>query len=255
MLVGSHSERRYMRKFELWGERQSLRLPFTSAWARDRWVRNTYAQSIWTLRRNTLLAAARHCEVNGITHGYYFEFGCHGARTFRLAYDALSPLHDFTYVAFDSFEGLPDVTGIDVHGDLWYRGQMSTSEIDFKRLCKRHKIPEEKYRTIKGFYNDTLTPKLAAELGPLRAAVIYVDCDLYASTVPVLEFVKGFLQPGTLIVFDDWFLYNGDPARGERKAFADFCSANPRLLFQSFLSNNEHQAFIFLGETPEISQR
>ncbi|MFF4607838.1 TylF/MycF/NovP-related O-methyltransferase [Streptomyces sp. NPDC001339] len=215
-------------------------------------MRNTYAQSIWTLRRNTLLAAARHCEVNGITSGYYFEFGCHGARTFRIAYDAFSPLHDFTYVAFDSFEGLPDVTGVDVHGDLWYRGQMCTSEEDFRRLCKRHRIPEEKYRIVKGFYDSTLTPELAAKLGPQHAAVIYIDCDLYASTVPVLSFIKSFLRPGTLIVFDDWFLYNGDPERGERKAFAEFQLANPGLRFQRFLSNNEHQAFIFLGETPQL---
>ncbi|NGO41434.1 TylF/MycF/NovP-related O-methyltransferase [Streptomyces ureilyticus] len=206
------------------------------------------------LRRNTFLAASRHCELNAVTTGYYFEFGCHNARTFRLAYDAFSPLHDFTYVAFDSFEGLPDVTGIDVHGDLWYRGQMSTSEADFRRLCKRHGIPDEKYRVVKGFYDKTLTPELAAELGPLHAAVIYIDCDLYVSTVPVLKFVKSFLRPGTVIVFDDWFLYNGDPQRGEQKAFAEFCLENPGFRFQSFLSNNEHQAFIFLGETSQPQQ-
>jgi O-methyltransferase len=78
--------------------------------------------------------------------------------------------------------------------------------------------------------------------------LIYVDCDLYSSTVPVLRFCKDFLQLGTVIVFDDWFCFYGDPDRGERRAWAEFCQANPDLRFVNFISTNETQAFIYLGE-------
>lgn len=248
MTFEARAERRYIRRLKVDSRFNSFCWPFTAAWTRRRWMRNTYDQFNWSLRRGVLLAIARFCDLNGLTNGYYFEFGCHRARTFRLAYDAFNPLYDFTYVAFDSFAGLPDVKGTDVHGDLWYRGQMKTSEAEFKRICKRHGIPVRKYRTVKGFYADTLTHELAAELAPLRAAVVYIDCDLYASTVPVLNFVKDFLQPGTVIIFDDWFLYFGDPNRGERRAFREFRAANPRLHFEPFLGNHEHQGFVYIGE-------
>jgi O-methyltransferase len=247
--LGARGERRYIKKLNADGRRRAFCWPFTAAWTHQCWTDSIYAQFNWSVRRSVLLGISRFCELNGITNGYYFEFGCHRARTFRLAYDAFSPLHDFTYVAFDSFAGLPDVTGIDVHDDLWYRGQMCTSEPEFRSLCKGHGIPEDDFRTVKGFYVDSLTPELVVELGHLPAAVVYIDCDLYSSTVPVLNFVKKFLRPGTVIIFDDWFLYYGDPDRGERRAFAEFCAANPRLRFEPFLVNHESQSFIYIGET------
>jgi O-methyltransferase len=51
-----------------------------------------------------------------------------------------------------------------------------------------------------------------------------------------------------VIVFDDWFCFYGDPDRGERRAWAEFCQANPDLRFLNYISTNEAQAFICLGE-------
>ena len=82
-----------------------------------------------------------------------------------------------------------------------------------------------------------------------KAAVIYVDCDLYKSTVPVLKFIVPFLQRGTIIVFDDWNCFYGDPELGERKAWSEFLSANPHLKFEEFIETNEAKAFICLTET------
>ena len=45
--------------------------------------------------------------------GYYFEFGCFEANTMRLAFDCFHHLFDWHYVAFDSFEGLPEIGEID----------------------------------------------------------------------------------------------------------------------------------------------
>lgn len=86
----------------------------------------------------------------------------------------------------------------------------------------RHGIPRDKLITVKGFYSESLDEETKRRLQPGKAAVIYVDCDLYESTVPVLNFIKDFLQKGTIVVFDDWNCFLGDPDRGERRAFREF---------------------------------
>ena len=136
----------------------------------------------------------------------------------------------------------------------WQPGSLATSEEDFVRLVVENGMPREKLVTVKGFYDRTLTPELKAASLPAKAAVIYVDCDLYSSTVPVLEWVKDFLQRGTLLVFDDWFCFYGDPDYGERRAFREFRERYPNLRFQEFVHTNEAQAFIYQGELGESGE-
>jgi O-methyltransferase len=114
----------------------------------------------------------------------------------------------------------------------------------FVNIVTKSGMPKSKIKTVKGFYDDSLTPELAASLLPRKAAVIYVDCDLYKSTIPVLKFIVPFLQKGTVIVFDDWNCFYGDPAKGERKAWGEFLAENPRLVFEKFVSTNEAQSFV-----------
>ncbi|MDD5146864.1 MAG: macrocin O-methyltransferase, partial [Candidatus Pacebacteria bacterium] len=118
----------------------------------------------------------------------------------------------------------------------------------FAQDMLHHGLPPAKFFTVKGFYDNSLTPALKEKLLPKKAAVIYIDCDLYASTVPVLEFTKDFLQKGTIIVFDDWNCFCGDPKKGERLAFRQFREKYPHLRFEEFVQTNEGKAFIFLGE-------
>jgi hypothetical protein len=59
------------------------------------------------------------------------------------------------------------------------------------------------------------------------------------------------LQKGTVVVFDDWFCFHGDPARGQRRAFSEFCLQHPFLRFEPFVQTNEIQSFIYLGRTAE----
>lgn len=192
------------------------------------------------------LSIARFCHINRPTTGYYFEFGCHGGNTMRLAWSAFRDLFDFRYVAFDSFEGLPAIQAVD-RLEIFQKGKLRTAEDDFRRLMASADMPSEKLRTVKGFYDESLTPDLQRALLPERAAVIYVDCDLYTSTVPVLEFIRPFLQRGTVLIFDDWNCYHADPDRGERRAFREFREKHPELRFEPWISTNIAQAFISLG--------
>jgi O-methyltransferase len=199
-------------------------------------------------REYIFFSIARFCSLNSLTDGYYFEFGCHKARTMRLAWEHTGTLFNWMYVGFDSFAGLPEISEID-RQPIWKQGGLATSEMDFIAKMLGAGMPPERLRTVKGFYDQSLSPALAETLLPRKAAVIFVDCDLYRSTVPVLAFAKQFLQPGTIIVFDDWFCFYGDPDRGERRAWGEFRQANREFRFVDFIRTNEAQAFVYLGES------
>jgi hypothetical protein len=193
------------------------------------------------------MGVARYAVINRPIDGYYFEFGCHSATTMRMAYDSFHHLFDWEYVAFDSFEGLPEIGEIDKQ-EIWEKGKLKTTEEEFRLILRRHGMPMEKLRTVKGFYADTLNDDLKKVLSTRKAAVVYIDCDLYESTVPVLRFVCDFLQRGTIVVFDDWNCFYGDPERGERRAFREFLEREPRLVFEEFMQTAEVKAYICLGE-------
>jgi len=222
------------------------RLPGSEHRRRQAWLWHEYRAFAQQQRKHMFMSTARFLHINRPVPGYYFEFGCHSANTIRLAFDSYRWLFDFTYVGFDSFEGLPEIGAIDRQA-IWEKGKLATEEDDFIRRCLRHGIPHDRLLTVRGFYDKSLTPELAARLKPTKAAVIYVDCDLYESTVPVLAFVKDFLQPGTILVFDDWNCFLADPERGERRAFREFRAANPALQFQEFVSTDMQKSFVYTG--------
>lgn len=171
-------------------------------------------------------------------YGDYLEFGCHRVRTFRMALTEARK-HDFSemrFYAFDSFEGLPDVT---THPStpMWQKGALCTSESDFLRIVREHGIYLDRIQAIKGFYGKSLTEGLKVAIKKCGAAAfICVDCDLYESAVPVFSFCEDLLQEGTVIYIDDYFAgYRGNPERGVAKAFAEFC-ARTAWKFQPHLS-------------------
>jgi hypothetical protein len=225
------------------------RLPFTPLYQNNKWAKiaKIYTKFGREQREQIFLSIARFCNINRPINGYYFEFGCNEANTMRMAYRNFHYLFDWTYVGFDSFDGLPEIQEIDKQR-IWKKGKLKTSEDDFIRIVTRGGMPRKKLITIKGFYDQSLNSEVKEKLLPVKAAVIYVDCDLYVSTIPVLNFSKDFLQKGTIIVFDDWFCFYGDPNKGERRAFREFRERNPRLIFEDFIQTNEAKAFIYLGE-------
>jgi hypothetical protein len=218
-------------------------LPWTRSGRHNRWVRHTYFKFGQDQRKLIFLSAARFLHINRPISGYYFEFGCNEANTMRMAYDNFRFLFDFTYVGFDSFEGLPEIAKIDEQ-ENWKKGKLAFAEERFREICLDHGIPENRLRTIRGFYDKSLTSGLADELASKKAAVIYIDCDLYLSTVPILAWIPPFLQVGTIIVFDDWNCFCADPERGERRAWREFLEGNSHLRFVPFVSTAEGQAFI-----------
>jgi len=220
--------------------------PFSSQHQRQKWIRDVYTAFGRNERQRIFLSIARFLHINRPISGYYFEFGCNEANTMRMAWDAFHHLFDLTYVGFDSFEGLPEIDDIDKQ-EIWEKGKLAYAEQEFIKTVTRHGMPKDKLVTVRGFYDAVLTEQLKSQFLPGKAAMIYVDCDLYRSTVPVLAWIVDFLQRGTVVVFDDWNCFCGDPDLGERRAWREFQGQHPTLRFQEFVSTNEAQAFVFLG--------
>ncbi len=203
--------------------------------------RKNYWNFIMGNREKIFRGIGNFAFINRPIEGYYMEFGCCGANTFRMAWDIFSPQFKWDFLAFDSFEGFPEIQKIDEQ-EIWKKGKSKMELENFKSTIEKHGV--ERTRIFPGFYEDSLTPALQSELLVKKAAVIYVDCDLYTSTVTVLNWVLPFLQKGTVIAFDEWNAYWGDPAKGERKAFAEFTEAHPEWHFEPFIANQMQKAFI-----------
>jgi O-methyltransferase len=222
-------------------------VPFTAEGRRDRWIRTVYGAHNAETRRRLFLDLAHFCHVNRPYSGYYFEFGCHSARTMRMAWDSFEHLFDFEYVAFDSFEGLPEIAEID-RQEIWARGKLKTAEAEFREICERHGIPKDRLTTVAGFFDASLTPALRSRFSDGRfASIVYIDCDLYESTVPVLEWVKDFLADGSVVVFDEWNAFRADPNRGERRAWREFRERHSDFRFEELFSTPMQKAFICVG--------
>jgi O-methyltransferase len=138
------------------------------------------------------------------------------------------------FFAFDSFEGLPEVTGLDKHGSEFKRGKYLSSLDKFMNNVRRAGVPPERTVCVKGWFKDTLTQETIQKHNLARAAVVYIDSDLYESARLALNFIKPLLVDGTIIMFDEWFGFRGNPELGERRAFSEFVEQMPDWVFTEF---------------------
>lgn len=155
--------------------------------------------------------------------GDYAEFGVAGGRLCLAAWLAIERygLSRTSMHAYDSFEGLPTPQGVD-EGGPFMAGQFRSPRSVFE--VETRKIPAERLTVTEGLFDASL-PKADKH----RIAVAWVDCDLYESTVPVLDFLTTQLQDGSVLVFDDWFCFHGRPDRGEQRACREWLDANPEI--------------------------
>lgn len=206
-----------------------------------RFQKKEYTDFSYAGRKMIMRSAANYAFINRPIDGYYMEFGVCGATTFRMAYDIFSHLFKWKYLAFDSFEGFPEIQEIDKQF-IWKKGNAKMERETFQNIINKHGVKD--YKIFPGFYNESLTKELQDQLLPTKAAMIYIDCDLYTSTVPVLKFIAPFMQRGTIIAFDEWNAFWGDPEKGERRAFREFCEQNPTFKFEPFVETQMQKSFM-----------
>jgi O-methyltransferase len=130
------------------------------------------------------------------------------------------------FFAFDSFAGLPQAPG--AHHSDYAPGSYACSEQQFVRNIQRRGVDLKDVVVVPGLYDQTLTRETKERYGLRRAALVMIDCDLYESTVPVLEFLTDLIDQGTILIFHDWFRYRGDPRCGEQRACHEWQERNPR---------------------------
>lgn len=172
--------------------------------------------------------------------GDYCEFGVWQGTTFRHAYRTMSPhFKTMRFAAFDSFKGLPRPQGIDAAGGYtshFYEGQFEASRELFLRNLKRDGVDLHKVVTVEGWFNETLAPDRASTHGVDRIAVAWIDCDLYESTVPVLDYLTPRLSVGTALAFDDWHCYRNHPNFGQQRACREWLERNPGVTLKELFS-------------------
>ena len=126
---------------------------------------------------------------------------------------------------FDSFQGLPrpdDAVDLDspyVQAGVWQEGTYKAlTEEELTALCASA-YDADKVLTYGGWFADTL-PRLRPET---RFAMLHLDCDLYKSSIEVLDhvFSGNRIADGCVVFFDDWNTNRCSPLLGQRRAWRE----------------------------------
>jgi len=134
-------------------------------------------------------------------------------------------LEEMRFFGFDSFEGLPKANEIDIAEgqEEWIgEGGFAAGLEEVKKLVPQEGIADGSIKLVPGWFNESLTAETKQKLGLTTASIVYIDCDYYESAVPALEFVTDLLVDGSILIFDDWFLFRGRSDRGEQRAFYEW---------------------------------
>ena len=110
----------------------------------------------------------------------------------------------------------------------------------FEARLRRARVPPSAVTIVEGRFEETLRHPEQIPLS--RVGVAYIDCDLYASTVPVLDYLTSRLAPGSILTFDDWFTFRASPERGEMLACSEWLDRNPSIKLASW------RQFHFVGQ-------
>ncbi len=199
------------------------------------------------VHRALMLERAMSFTIPNKVPGEYFEFGVFAGRTFQYAFHAAQNrgLRDMRFFAFDSFEGFSQPKGNDAIGII-EQGSRTCSESQFLSNIKRSGVDMSKVLTVKGWFSDTLEGDgritTDQKLGEAPAAIVWMDADLYEPTLSALRYVEDRLQDGTVLIFDNWFLFKGHPQRGERRAVSEWLKTNARITLTPFYHFGWHGA-------------
>lgn len=186
-----------------------------------------------TLHRVKMLKLALSYVRDERVKGDYLEFGVARGLTFISAYYLNQKLNSSikNFYAFDSFKGFPEPKGVDKVFERFKKGKEHWPIEEFQKNLKRKKVDLEKVQIIEGFFEEVLTEQLQNKFKKeaVKAAVVWIDCDLYQSAKEALIFAQPFLQQGTVVIFDDWLCYRGDPEKGEQRATKEFLEDYPNI--------------------------
>ena len=132
--------------------------------------------------------------------GLYLEFGVGRGKSIRWIASAA----DRTVYGFDSFDGIPE----------YWNG----NPVGAFAQSKLPKVPDNVKFEI-GMFDETIPGFLEQHSDPI--SLLHVDCDLYSSTVTIFELLGPRLQPGAVVLFDEYYNFPRWQQH-EYKAFQEF---------------------------------
>ncbi len=145
------------------------------------------------------------CIDNLSVDGLILEFGVFkGASINYMAERVKREIH-----GFDSFEGLPDGRGV---WQSYYRKRAFDQKGQLPKVLSNVKLH-------KGWFNETLPTFLQSH--PENVSLLHIDSDVYSSAQTVLHLLSNRIVPGTIILFDEYFNYDGWQFE-EYRAFQEF---------------------------------
>ena len=175
---------------------------------------------------HSVLDSAIGVQMMNRVRGDYLEFGVFRGQRLVQAYETAkyvttrvlsASLEAMRFVGFDSFEGSSRASLEEV-----------TSSMPGKAMA------EGRIKLVKGWFQDTLTIETKRQLELSSASIVYIDCEYYESTVPCLEFITDLLVDGSILIFDDWWIFGGRKDRGEQQAFYEW-KARHRISTREFM--------------------
>lgn len=167
------------------------------SWGYVRWHTRSMDPALLNLHRGTrdMLKLALDAAMPLIEHqrenraqGLVCEFGVGSGKSMRMTQEIL-PL-DIEMHGFDTFTGLPHAWGSEPVGAYSTGGAVPS-------------IAGNVY-FHKGLFSATLSPFLNDFGDGAYLAYANIDCDLYSSTLDILEALHGRIVAGTILVFDEY---------------------------------------------------
>lgn len=199
------------------------------------------------LNRSKILDISCKFVVNECIEGDYYEFGVWRGQTFIYAYLRLiqtakkrlknsssiginlnadikrrNILESTIFHAFDSFEGLPELTLEDKYSDDFFKGQFSAGTEVLNALMRKFNVPENRVRIHKGWFSENCNYDYSKKKNLKKASIVWLDCDLYSSAKDCFNLITHLIQDGTVLIIDDWFSNKGSPIHGVQKAFYEW---------------------------------
>ena len=165
------------------------------------------------------LALLKHALEIREVEGQILEFGVASGRTINY----ISSLVEQKVYGFDVFTGLPET---------WRTG-FSAGFFGRQTLPPVNKNVE----LVVGLFEDTLDAFLGSN--NKQISLLHVDCDLYAGTKTIFDKLGDLINPGTVIVFDEYFNYPGW-SQHEYLAFKEFVECRKvKYRYDSFVSSHQ----------------
>lgn len=118
------------------------------------------------------------------------------------------------FYGFDTFAGMPSNSEGE---DTLAEGSFRAGREEALARCRAVGLVEPDLVLVPGLFRDN-----AAAIGARPAAVVNLDCDLLASARDALSIIGPRLVQGSVLLCDDYDLFQADNTRGERRALIEF---------------------------------